>query len=102
MSTPYSATNPLDTEQLMRTLLLDTQRQAEELSLLEQVRSALARETELDVIIRTVVEATARTFGYTQVNLFLLEGDVLVSQHQVGYPQVIRRLPITMGVNGSV
>ena len=31
MSTPDSATNPLNTEQLMRTLLLDTQRLAEEL-----------------------------------------------------------------------
>src|SRR5437588_8978084 len=102
MSTPDSATNPLNSDQLMRTLLLDTQRQAEELSLLEQVRSALARETELDVIIRTVVEATARTFGYTQVSLYVLEGDVLVCQHQVGYAQVIERLPITLGVNGRV
>jgi diguanylate cyclase (GGDEF)-like protein/PAS domain S-box-containing protein len=102
MSTPDSATSPLNTEQLMRTLLLDTQRQAEELSLLDQVRSALARETELDVIIRTVVEATARTFGYTQVSLFLLEADVLICQHQVGYAQVIERLPIALGVNGRV
>src|SRR5438105_4799554 len=37
MSTPDSATNPLNSDQLMRTLLLDTQRQAEELSLLAQV-----------------------------------------------------------------
>src|SRR5207237_7004746 len=41
-------------------------------------------------------------FGYTQVSLYVLEGDVLVCQHQVGYAQVIERLPITLGVNGRV
>ena len=66
MSTPYSATNPLDTEQLMRTLLLDTQRQAEELSLLEQVRSSLARETELET--RTLVVSVDDSQAATRIS----------------------------------
>src|SRR5438034_460840 len=79
MSTPDSATNPLNTEQLMRTLLLDTQRLAEELSLLDQVRSALARETELDVplsdqgvVVGTLnVESSNRVLNETDLRLIL-------------------------------
>ncbi len=103
--TVNSQNNPaesLDDQQLLRHLLIDTQRLAEELSLLEQVRSALAREMELGVIIRTVVEATAQTFGYTQVSVWLRDGDVLVCQHQVGYPEMTKQLPIMHGVNGRV
>lgn len=78
------------------------ERQTRELALLDQVRQAVARELELPQVIQTVVEGIARTFGYTQVSLYLLEGDVLQLQHQVGYPGVIERIPITDGVSGRV
>ena len=78
------------------------QRHAQELALLNQVRSALASELDLSVLFRTIVEAIAQTFGYTQVSLYLLQGDTLYLQHQVGYDRVIAEIPITQGVTGRV
>lgn len=77
-------------------------RQATELRLLHDVRSALAGVIEVPDVLRVVVEAVARTFGYTFVSAYLLDGDELVLQHQVGYHQVIERFPIARGVAGRV
>lgn len=85
-----------------RVLLEEAGRQARELALLEQVRSAIARELDLPTVYRTVVEAIAATFGYTHVGIYTREGDESVLQHQVGYEQEIRRIPITRGVSGRV
>ncbi len=85
-----------------RALFADSQRQAQELSLLNQVRTALAGELDLPVLFRTVVEAIADTFGYEFVSLYLLQDDVLVLQHQVGYDRVIEKIPMTQGVTGRV
>ena len=89
-------------EQRHREISAAARRQAQELALLGEVRTALAREIELPELIRTVVGAIERTFGYTLVSLYLLEGDDLVLQHQVGYEQWIRRIPITSGTAGRV
>jgi PAS domain S-box-containing protein len=85
-----------------RQLLAAAHRQAQEIELLDQVRTALAGELELPVIFRTVVEGTATAFGYTQVSLYLLQGDVLVCQHQVGYKRIIEEIPVTSGISGRV
>jgi diguanylate cyclase (GGDEF)-like protein/PAS domain S-box-containing protein len=71
-------------------------------TLLEEVGAAIANETNLNTIIRTVVEATSQSFGYSMVSLSLLEGDSLILQHDVGYNTVVHRLPITRGVMGQV
>src|ERR1041384_7129203 len=47
-----------------RTLFESTQHRAQELALLDRVRQALARELELPLLFRTVVEGIAETFGY--------------------------------------
>ena len=91
-----------ESEQRHRTLLESAQRQAQELALLDRVRQALARELELSLIFRTVVEGIAETFGYTQVSLYLVDGEALALQHQVGYDHVIERIPLTQGVVGRV
>ncbi len=91
-----------DSEQRYRALLAAAERQAHELALLERVRTALARELDLPVVFRTVVEAIATTLGYRQVSLYLIEGPLLVMQHQVGYEQFITHLPISRGVMGRV
>ena len=85
-----------------RELFVAAQRQAREMELLDEVRTALARELDLQTLFRNVVEATARTFGYTHVSLYLLNGDTLILQHQIGYDKVISRVPITEGVSGRV
>jgi PAS domain S-box-containing protein len=85
-----------------RALLHISERQARELALMGEVRAALARELELPVLFRTVVEAIATTFGYTHVSLYTLAADGLHLQHQVGYEQVIPHVPLTSGVSGRV
>lgn len=91
-----------ESEHNNRTLLAAAQRQAQELTLLNQVRTALAGELDLPVIFRTVVEAIAETFGYTQVSIYIREGDMLALQHQVGYDQVIEQIPLGNGILGRV
>ena len=71
-------------------------------TLLEEVGAAIANETNLNTIIRTVVEATSQGLGCSMVSLSLLEGDLLVLQHDVGYDTLVNRLPITRGVMGEV
>ncbi|MEA2584505.1 MAG: hypothetical protein QOF33_2590 [Thermomicrobiales bacterium] len=78
-------------------------RQARELSLLHEVRTALGRELELPAIFLQVVEAVASTFGYIHVSVYLLEDqESLVLQHQVGYDSVLDRIPVSRGVTGRV
>jgi two-component system sensor histidine kinase/response regulator len=91
-----------ESEQRYRALFTTSQRQAQELALLDQVRTALARELDLEALFGVVVEAIAKTFGYTLVALSVLENDVLVLQHQFGYEQAIERIPIDRGICGRV
>lgn len=77
-------------------------RQAQELTLLDQVRTILARPIELDALVETICEAITLTFGYTHISIYFVEGDELVLQHQIGYPSVIERMKITEGVSGRV
>ena len=58
--------------------------QAQELLRLDRVRTALARALDPPVVLRTAVEAIAETFGYRRVHLYLLQGDALILQAQVG------------------
>jgi len=91
-----------ESEQEYRHLYATAQRQTQELALLDKIREAVARELEITNLFRTVVESIAETFGYTQVSLYLLEGESLVLQHQVGYEDVISTIPITQGITGRV
>ncbi len=81
-------------------LYAELQRRARELALLDEVRTALARELDLPVVLRTVVEAIVRTFGYSQVSVYLLQDGALRLQHQVGYHSVISDIPLTSGIMG--
>jgi PAS domain S-box-containing protein len=91
-----------ESEQHYQELFTAAGRQAQEIELLDRVRTALAGELELPVVFRTVVEGTAAAFGYTQVSIYLLQGDVLKCQHQVGYAHIVEEIPITRGISGRV
>jgi PAS domain S-box-containing protein len=91
-----------ENEQQYRQLLFVERRQAQELALLDQVRTVLARELHLPTLLRVIVEAIAETFGYSLVSLYLLKGDMLELQHQVGYNQIITQIPISKGISGRV
>jgi two-component system, cell cycle sensor histidine kinase and response regulator CckA len=91
-----------ESQALTEEILSAARRQRRDLELLDEVRAAVAREAELPLIIRTVVEGIARAFGYTLVSLYLRQGDMLFCRHQVGYDHVIEQIPVTRGVMGRV
>ena len=97
-ATFYDITERKQREQNMRRLHAAAERQAQELALLHEVRTVLARSVDLPTLIRAVVEGIVETFGYTLVSLYLIEGDTLVLQHHYGYDIVLPRIPLTTGV----
>lgn len=72
-------------ERRHRELSIAAERQANELRLLDRVRSAIAHELDWQNIFRIVVEATTDILGYSHTSLYLRVGDELILQHQVGY-----------------
>ncbi len=91
-----------ESERHLEELASAARRRSQDLELLDRVRTALVAELELPDLFRTVVESIAATFGYTQVSLYTLEPGELVLRHQVGYRQVVERIPLTRGVSGRV
>ena len=87
-----------------RDLYTEAERQARELSLLDRVRTAVARELDLREVIRSTTHAITDILGYSLVSLYLLDADaqVLELQYQQGYPDILKRVPITEGVIGRV
>ncbi|MGI9050403.1 MAG: PAS domain S-box protein [Rubrobacteraceae bacterium] len=77
-------------------------RQARELDLLHQARTAVAHDLDLDAVFYTIVEATARVYGYRLVSAYLLRDGELVLQHQVGHERAIERISMYEGVSGRV
>ena len=88
----------------LRTLFQKAERQAQELSLLGKIQDSLLQEIELADLMRTVVNSISSTFGYKYISLYLLEGEALHLQHQVGYAEenVIAIIPSNEGVSGRV
>jgi PAS domain S-box-containing protein len=74
--------------------------QSRELALLHSVRSAVAHELDVSGVLVKAVEAIAEIYGYTGTAAYLLEGEELVLEHQVGSRDAIQRIPLTKGVCG--
>jgi diguanylate cyclase (GGDEF)-like protein/PAS domain S-box-containing protein len=91
-----------NSEQSQKALIAIAERQARELSLVDHVRTALASELDPAKIYRSVVENIVQAFGYTQVGIYLRDGDEMVLQHQVGYTYEIPKIPLSQGVIGQV
>lgn len=83
-------------------LITASERQAREMALLDRVRTILAKEMDLQIVYRTIVEAVADTFGYTHISLYLLKDDYLHAQYFVGYKQVVTPIPLKEGITGRV
>lgn len=75
-------------------------RQANELALLDKVRSTLMGELELSAIFRTVLDAITETFDYRLASISLLEGDMLVRQYSVGDTKLRDSFPVSKGIMG--
>jgi len=89
-------------DQIERVRLKTISEANRELALIGNVRNAMAQELDLPALLRSVVESIADSFGYTLVNLYLIEEDALILQHQVGYERVISKIALTEGVSGRV
>ncbi|HEY0607835.1 MAG TPA: GAF domain-containing protein, partial [Herpetosiphonaceae bacterium] len=66
--------------------------------LFEAIRATIAHTLELDPLLRQVVEQISLRYGYPLVSLYLVDGDMLQCKHQIGYLNVIQRMPITTGI----
>jgi PAS domain S-box-containing protein len=88
----------LESEQRYRLLYETEQKQAQELALEGQVRTAMAQELDLPFLLRNIVESIADSYGYTLVSVYLLEGNTLYLQHQVGYAKTIPKITLGKGV----
>jgi len=87
-------------EEKYRQLFNAAQWQAQELTLLNRVRTAVASEMDLGPLIRTVVEAIGEIFEYRYVSLYLREADQLILYHQIGYDVPYPTIPLTKGIIG--
>ena len=79
----------------------EQRRRARELATLHEVRSAISLELDPRGVCRAAVESVAGSYGYALVSTYLVEGDELVVQHQVGfhdYQEVLDRIPEGRGV----
>jgi PAS domain S-box-containing protein len=96
--------NLRESEDRFRTLWAASQRQTQELRLLDQARSAVASILEPELLIRTIIEAIAETFGYTLVSLYLYNDtrDMMILQYQIGYDNVISQFRPDQGVSSRV
>jgi len=91
-------------EEKYHSLFLTAKRQARELSLISTVQEVLAREPDLNILLKHVVEEIAGSFGYTYVSVYLLENNQLHLMHQVGYNPAseIKTISLAEGVLGRV
>ena len=71
-----------------------------ELALLHRARSAVAHELEVPGVLFGAVKAVAETYAHIRLGAYLLEGEELVLQHQIGYQEAIGRIPLEGGVCG--
>jgi len=85
-------------EDTYHSVMTRARRQAQELTLLDQVHRALAPEVDLGAIYHKVVEITAEVFSYPLVSIYEVQKDFLVLCHQVGYAKLIERIPLGQGV----
>ena len=92
-------------EQNYQQLLRSAQRQQQALQLLDDVQIALAKETELQQLLKTVVNTIHETFGYPLVSIYLIEGEWCILQHGRSTQKTHdahERMHISEGVIGRV
>lgn len=83
-------------------LVEEVERQARELRLLHEMRTALIGVNDLSAIFSTAVESIASIFGFKLVSLYRLIDNELRMQSQVGYEQYYEMIPVGHGINGRV
>ncbi len=87
-------------EEVSRAGEREARRQAQELTLLDRVRTALVRELDLGTNLGAVLDAVSDTFGGAPVGIALVEGDMLVGLAHEGFGGRPLIIPLTDGVLG--
>jgi PAS domain S-box-containing protein len=90
-----------ESEQRFQSLYEAAERQARELALLFEVRSAISSKLELGDLFRTTVEAIASTFSYEIVGIYLVKNDRLHLQYSHGYYGEVVEISVYEGVTGQ-
>lgn len=91
-----------ESENRYKALWAESQRQSQELRLMDEVRNLLAHEQDISAMIRAVVTQIGTGFGYPLVALYLLEGDTLRLQYDIGLAGSVPAIPVSEGVCGRV
>jgi GAF domain-containing protein len=79
-----------------------TKQRARELALLNEISRAISASLDLNDIYRRTVRGLADAFGYQLVSIYIIQGNELRLQAQVGYDQAIPMLTLEQGVVGRV
>jgi PAS domain S-box-containing protein len=91
-----------ESEQRFQVLYEAAERQARELALLFEVRSAISSKLELGDLFRTTVEAIAATFSYEIVGIYLVKDGRLHLQYSRGYYGDVVEISVYEGISGEV
>jgi signal transduction histidine kinase len=83
-------------------LIAEVERQARELRLLHEMRTALVGVNDLEAIFSTAVESISSIFGYELVSVYRLIDNELRIQAQIGYEQFYEMVPVGVGICGKV
>ena len=89
-------------EQSYRTLAVLAERQNQELSLLDDIQTALARVSDPAQIYSTIIESIVRTFGYPRACIYSYNGNELSLEHQIGYSAIAPTVSPMHGLIGRV
>ncbi|MDQ7819083.1 MAG: GAF domain-containing protein [Armatimonadota bacterium] len=81
-------------------LLQQAERRAAEVDLTNRILSTVTGTLDLPDMFRRIVQEVAQAFGYSRVSIHRLDGEYLILQAQVGYPDVHEKIHITKGIVG--
>ena len=84
-------------------LKLQAERQARDLALLDQVRTAVSKELDFKKLMKKAVAAIAKVFGYSRINFFRIKDQHLYLQISLGHgAKTVTKLSINEGIVGRV
>lgn len=92
----------LSSENCYRELYDESKNQAKEINLMLTIHKTLFAELNVKKIFRLGVEAISRSFGYRYVSLYLVRGNSLFLECQVGYEKIPVEISFKQGVIGRV
>ena len=91
-----------ESDRWYKKLYLSFKRQAQEIKLLDQIRTELAQENDMSRAFQRAVDGLVETFHYADVSISLRQDDSLVLEYHKGAPKYVNRVAISRGVIGRI